>query len=314
MNDVKEQFLSGMQIKNRWGLSTQTLHRWANDERVKTLRTPGGKRLYSLQDFEKIFKVPGSDKPSGGKICYARVSSKKQEPDLARQIETLHNAYPNHELIKDIGSGLNFKRPGFISILGRLHRGEIAEIVVLYKDRLCRFGYEIVEFLCEQSNCKIVVHNPANKAELNDSEELAEDLLSIVTVFVARNNGRRAAKNRKMRKDAEESGDKGSNSEGSEGNNSDEEEGRGNNSKKEITTTITKIKSIKGKGSNKGGKGSNNDSRGSEETSKKEVICPSNPVKSSRSSKTTSAKNKSLPQPKTTKVVKPVDRDDEMDL
>jgi len=142
---------------------------------------------------------------------YARVSSKKQANDLERQIELLQKRFPAGEVISDIGSGINYKRPGFTRLVGRICRDEIQEIVVTFKDRLARFGYDLFKQICHEHSVRIMVLSDTNnfsnpsKGDSNtkyekDTEELQEDLLSIVNVFVARQNGRRAGQLRRARK------------------------------------------------------------------------------------------------------------------
>ncbi|CAG8723819.1 1168_t:CDS:2, partial [Dentiscutata heterogama] len=138
------------------------------------------------------------------KICYARVSSDKQKEDLDRQCEHLREKYPDHELIKDIGSGLNWKRKGFTSILERSFHDEV---VVARKDRLCRFAYELVEWIFGKNDTKILVLGSDVNVDDTESGELAEDLLSIVTIFTARHNGLRSAQNRKRRRETKNSKD-----------------------------------------------------------------------------------------------------------
>lgn len=199
-------FVSGAAIKKNYQVSTQSLHRWAEEGKMRVIKTPGGARRYSSTDVANIFRQSTSTTNNDAtishrlKICYARVSSDHQKEDLIRQIQTLKTSYPDHTIISDIGSGLNFKRPGFKSLLDSVHEGNVEEIVVLYKDRLCRFGIELVEFICQKASCKILVHSNCEQLETNHEQELAQDLLSIITVFVARNNGQRAGQNRRLRR------------------------------------------------------------------------------------------------------------------
>ena len=94
------------------------------------------------------------------KICYCRVSSRKQIEDLNRQIELMKITYPTYEIIKDIGSGLNYNRPGLLKIINYAMEGEIEEVIVAYKDRLTRFGYELIEYIIkEKSGGKITIIN-----------------------------------------------------------------------------------------------------------------------------------------------------------
>ena len=135
------------------------------------------------------------------KVCYARVSSEHQRGDLDRQIADLRQHFPGHEIISDIGSGLNWKRKGFTALLERIHAGGVEEVVVTRKDRLCRFGSELVEWIFAKSGTQLVVLGSDVSADGSEASELAEDLLSITTVFVARHNGLRSAANRKKRRE-----------------------------------------------------------------------------------------------------------------
>ncbi len=198
----KSNFVSGAVIKKQYGVSTPSLHRWADEGKLHVIRLPGGGRLYNKQDIQQLF---GEDTESLNKkkVCYARVSSEHQRGDLERQISDLQQQFPTYEIIRDIGSGLNWKRKGFSSLLERVYKGEIQEVVVTHKDRLCRFGYELVEWIFQKAGTKIVVLSHSERSTINDSQELAEDLLAITTVFVARNNGLRAGQKRRERKQRE---------------------------------------------------------------------------------------------------------------
>jgi len=216
-------YVSGAEIRKRFKLSNWTLHRWANDGRVATVRMCGqGKRLYREDDLDKVidgFKVR-AEKELGhtrAKVCYARVSSQKQKEDLGRQIDFLREKYPGHEIVRDVGSGINWKRPGFGGLLDRVMRGDVAEVVVSHRDRLCRFAFELVQRVFKNAGCRLVVHDEMSReraggkylGELGTAEtELRDDLLAIVTVFVASNNGRRAAAHRRARKKDEEEREK----------------------------------------------------------------------------------------------------------
>ena len=178
-------------------MSTRTLQTWANSGKLETVRLPGGKRLYSLPALNNLLGAEQlKDRTC---ICYARVSSLKQAGDLERQISVLQQFYPGHKIIQDIGSGLNWKRPGFLALLEQIYSGEVAEVVVLDKDRLCRFGFELVEWICKKHTTKITVHNHVTSTE--DTGELARGPSCYRQFFVARSNGRRAARNRKQRKE-----------------------------------------------------------------------------------------------------------------
>lgn len=193
-------YVAGAQVKRRYQISTRTLQRWADQEEIGSVRTPGGKRLYNEFDIEQLFGTNSSSRQKA-KICYARVSSHKQEADLERQVADLQRDFPEHEFISEIGSGLNYNRPKFRALLDRVHRGDVEEVCVAHKDRLCRYGLELVEYIFQKSNTKLVVQ----MQETGDTQaELAEDLLAIVTYFTAKNNGQRSAKKRRLRREAEE--------------------------------------------------------------------------------------------------------------
>lgn len=153
------------------------------------MRTPGGTRLYDLSSI--------TTSQNKAKIIYARVSSKGQSNDLDQQIKYLRTRYPNYELIQDIGSGLNFRRKGLKALLERLLSGEIEEIVIAHRDRLCRFGFELFEFIANKFEARIVV---LDDTKLSPHEELVQDLLSIIHVFSCRLYGLRKYSN-KIKKD-----------------------------------------------------------------------------------------------------------------
>ena len=124
------------------------------------------------------------------KICYARVSSIGQKDDLTRQKEVLTEMYPTHKLIEDIGSGINLTKRGLLKIIELAINGKIEELVIVHKDRLARFGYELIEYLITKySNGKIIIMNKQETME--PEEEMVKDVLQIMNVFVAKMNGRR---------------------------------------------------------------------------------------------------------------------------
>jgi len=162
-------------------VSQQTLRRWASVGKISFITTDGGHRRYYLP----------SSHPTASKIIYARVSSKKQSADLQRQISFLQNQFPEYEIITDIGSGINFQRPGLISILERLFQNNIQELVVAHKDRLTRFGFDLFVWIFSQFGATI---NVIQDQKSSPSEELSNDLLAIITVFTARLHGSRKYK------------------------------------------------------------------------------------------------------------------------
>jgi predicted site-specific integrase-resolvase len=198
---MKSQYVSGATIRKTYEVSSSSLRSWAEQGKIKVVRSQfcKGKRLYCFGDFAHLMGLSSEeDQKSRRRICYARVSSQHQHADLERQCAELQRIYPNHELIKDIGSGLNWKRPGFLVLLDAVCRGTVTEIVVAHRDRLARIGTELLEWLFQRHNTSFLVVDHAEERQ-SESEELSEDLLAVVTFFVARNNGRRSAANRKRR-------------------------------------------------------------------------------------------------------------------
>lgn len=174
------------------GIHPNTLRHWANEGKINYVRQPNGNRLYDVDDF-----LNKGRKIDRAKIIYARVSSRNQKDDLSSQIKYLRERYPNHELIEDIGSGLNFKRKGFNSILERIMSGTVEEVVVTHRDRLCRFGFELINNIAKQNDCKLLV---LDNTQLSPQAELVQDLISIIHVFSCRVYGLRKY-SRKVKED-----------------------------------------------------------------------------------------------------------------
>lgn len=194
----------------KYGVGRQTLTRWHAKGKLRAVTTPGGKHLYHSGDVEKLFHSRDTDAvvaPEKEVLLYARVSSEHQRGDLTRQIDDLKRAFPNHaHLYQDVASGLNWKRPGLVALLDRVYKGGVDSVVVANRDRLARFGVELIEWIFRQADAKLVVLGQQDHSEGQDhhhddpEHELADDLISIVTVFVAKHNGRRSANNRRRRK------------------------------------------------------------------------------------------------------------------
>jgi putative resolvase len=163
------------------GLHPNTLRRYADEGKIKVIKNQAGQRLYDVESY-----IRGSANAS--LVCYCRVSSTKQRDDLDRQIAYMQSLYPEAEIIKDIGSGLNFKRKGLRTILDRLLCGDKLKIVVACRDRLCRFGFELIQYMVEQNGGEIVVLDQTVHCP---QSELTTDLLSIIHVFSCRMHGLR---------------------------------------------------------------------------------------------------------------------------
>ena len=163
------------------GVHPSTLRRWANDGRIEHIRSPGGRRLYNVDAFLR-------ESVGVTVVCYARVSSYGQRDDLQSQVALLQSRYPGAEIVKDIGRGLNWKRKGLVALLERLHSGEKLCIVVAHKDRLARFGFELIEWLAKQNGGEVVV---LDESSCSPEQELTEDILSILHTFSCRLSGLR---------------------------------------------------------------------------------------------------------------------------
>ncbi len=161
------------------GVHPSTLRRWATDGRIEHIRSPGGRRLYNVDAFlrEEV-----------GVVCYARVSSYAEKDDLRGQVALLRSRYPEAEIVKDIGGGLNGKRKGLVALLERLHSGEKLRIVVAHKDRLARFGFELIDWLAKQNGGAVMV---LDESSCSPEQELTQDILSILDSFSCRLYGLR---------------------------------------------------------------------------------------------------------------------------
>ena len=166
------------------GVHVSSLRRWENEGKLKAIRTPGGQRRFILEEVEKIGGIPRTIKT----ICYGRVSTHSQQDDLQRQLEHLRTRYPEAEIISEVGSGLNFQRKKFLAILERIIDGDIQRIVFPHPDRLVRFGFELVRWLCTKFECELVV---LNDRQLSPEQELVQDMLSSIHCFSSRLYGLR---------------------------------------------------------------------------------------------------------------------------
>jgi predicted site-specific integrase-resolvase len=197
---IGDVYLRPKDIRKKYAVSASALRKWAADGTIAALSYGrGNKRLYSQLAIEHHLGVTTTQPEAKGGIIYARVSSRAQETsgDLQRQVQDLQTAYPQHQVITDVASGLNFKRRGLQTLLERVHSGLVAEVVVMHKDRLCRYGLELICFILEKAGTKLVVHG---NTEVEDrTRELADDLLAITTIFVARHHGQRSATNKRRR-------------------------------------------------------------------------------------------------------------------
>lgn len=182
----KPKYVGGKQASNILSVHQRTLYQWEKKSLIDTIRTPGGKRMYNVNKYLKELNCKeecesldnlselddNDDRPF---LSYVRVSSKSQEDDLERQKNLITDKYPDHTMIQDIGSGVNFKRRGLKKIIDWVIEGRIEELVIAYKDRLVRIGYDLIENLIhDYSDGKIIVMNMDD--DLEPEEELMNDM------------------------------------------------------------------------------------------------------------------------------------------
>ena len=183
------------------GLSIGHMRKLDRDGVLVPNKSPAGTRYYTQEQLDEYIRRP-KRRPTRIVIGYCRVSSSKQKDDLSRQVENIRNYLSAQgkpfEIIQDIGSGINYSKPGLQQLIRRITAGEVDKVVVFYKDRLLRFGYEILEYVASLYGTSIEVIDNTPKEE---QQELVEDLVQIITVFSCRLQGKRANKARKVVKE-----------------------------------------------------------------------------------------------------------------
>jgi putative resolvase len=180
------------------GVSISTLRRWELEGKIIPENRRGNE--HRRYDLAKIKSGVSQTTDSQKTIAYARVSSRDQKKDLARQQELLELYCASQgwtfELMSDLGSGMNYYKKGLKRLLNEILAGKINRLVLTHKDRLLRFGAELVFAICEAKNVEVIILNKG--AEGHFEEELAKDVLEIITVFSARFYGSRSRKNQKL--------------------------------------------------------------------------------------------------------------------
>lgn len=179
------------------GVHQDTLRRWEREGRITSHRTEGGHRRYEQKDLVKLKNPKATEKYT---VAYCRVSSSDQKEDLKRQIDSVSmycmaKGY-QFKVISDLGSGLNYNKKGLKELIDLICSSSIDRIVVNYKDRLIRFGFEMIEHLCSIYNVKIEIINLTE--DKTHEEELVEDVLSVITVFSSKLYGTRSHKAKKI--------------------------------------------------------------------------------------------------------------------
>jgi predicted site-specific integrase-resolvase len=192
-------YYSSKTVTQLLGVTAQTLRNWDKEGKLKPTYTKSNGYRYYSEESILSYTQERKTKKNLNVIGYARVSSKKQSDDLERQVENiktyLSNKYETFEIIIDIGSGINYNKPGLLKLIEKINKKEVDLIVVLYKDRLLRFGFELVEHFANLNNVKIEILDKTDKTE---DEELVEDLVQIITVFSCKIQGKRKDKTKQI--------------------------------------------------------------------------------------------------------------------
>jgi len=183
------------------GVSVKTVRRWADAGKMRFERSPSGHRRFYLTDITRITPRDFNQLEDRITINYARVSSNDQKEDLTRQRQVLE-AFSRakgwqFETISDLGSGLNYNKKGLQKLLKRIIQGDVGRLVLTHKDRLLRFGSEIVFTMCEEFETEVVIINKSIE-ETTCEQELVTDMIELITVFSARLYGSQSDKNKKL--------------------------------------------------------------------------------------------------------------------
>lgn len=176
-------YVSSRIAKRELHVHGNTLRTWANTGKIDHIVTPSGQRKYDIVSLKR----PDPQENKRG-IVYCRVSSAGQKDDLKRQIQFMKERYPGHDVVTDVGSGLNYNRPGLRKIIQSSLKGQVQEVVVAHKDRLSRFSFDLIKWLLSSHGTSLVV---LDNEETSPEKEMVEDLMSVVHVFSCRMHGQR---------------------------------------------------------------------------------------------------------------------------
>lgn len=188
-------------------VSIDTLRLWDKSGKLKPLKTPGGHRRYDKSTLNDFIGYEKTIKEQSEIVCatYARVSSneQKQKGDLDRQSQRLSEYCAKHgmlvtHIIKDVGSGLNDNRSGFVKLTDLIIKQKVNKLVIEHKDRLTRFQFKFIKKMFESYGCEVIV---INGMDVSDTEELAADMMSLLASFSGKFYGKRSAERRKKKKD-----------------------------------------------------------------------------------------------------------------
>lgn len=192
-------YYSSKDVTKILGVTAQTLRNWDKEGKLKPSYTKSNGYRYYSEDVILSYTQERKTKKDINVVLYARVASKEQQDDLERQISNLKeyakDKYEKYDVISDIGSGINYEKPGLKKLIEMINKKQVDIIVVLYKDRLLRYGFELVEYFAKLNNVKIEV---IDKIDKNQDQELVEDLVQIITVFSCKLQGKRKKKTKEL--------------------------------------------------------------------------------------------------------------------
>jgi len=199
MSDASGRLLRPKEVCGLLGVSYPTLRRWIKEGRVRAVQTVGGK--YRIPESEVRRLLSGVIGKEVRAVIYARVSSGDQRSDLEQQIQYLTQycsakGYKVVDVLSDVASGLNTERRGLLKLFNYVVNRQIDVVVVTYKDRLTRFGYEYLEYFLNQYGVRVeVVYGEEPKGTY---QELVEDLIAMVTSFAGKLYGIRSHRKKKL--------------------------------------------------------------------------------------------------------------------
>ncbi len=192
---MKARYLSIGEAALYLGVSISSLRRWdAQQELVPDYRTPGGHRRYSIKKLQTL--LPEQEKLTVG---YCRVSGRDQQKDLDTQVARLEkhisSSTDSYKVIRDLGSGINYRKKGLRTLIKMIVNEQVKKIVVTDKDRLLRFGSELVFEICKHYGVEVEVLDEFHEESFEVT--LAKDVITLITVFSSRLYGKRSGKNQK---------------------------------------------------------------------------------------------------------------------
>lgn len=197
-----EQHISTKQVCVLLGISLSTFYRYCKSGLLKpAFFTSGGHRRFSLSALRQSFHL---DNHAVLTVCYSRVSSHDQKTDLISQEDKLlndakNNNYQNIISMTDLGSGLNYKKKGLKQLIGLIFSGQVKTLIVNHKDRLLRFGSELIFYFCDLFKVHVIIVE--DKAEQSFEQTLSADVIELMTVFCAKLYGKRSHKNKLAKKE-----------------------------------------------------------------------------------------------------------------